>query len=98
MTTFKDVFGPKLGLFMEQYWPFVFLGCSVIVLLYRVGIWKIIYKLVKQVMIMTVMMICVIIWWVLVSQHIDILFQQFDTTAILSGIFFISFYVLFCIQ
>eukprot|EP00483_Globobulimina_turgida_P006007 UN06017 len=58
---------------------------STFLILYQIGIWKIIFKLTKQVIVMSIMLICCVIWYVLMSQHISVL-MQLGTTAVLSAI------------
>ena len=91
MTTFQEVFGPKLGSTMEQNWPYIFLFCSVCLFLYQIGIGKIIWSLIKQLVIMTIMMISCIIWYVLMTQHINTL-SSIGATTILSGIIHCPFF------
>eukprot|EP01084_Bolivina_argentea_P301749 520656_1 len=86
MTTFKEVFGPKLGQMMEQYWPYTFLIVSVYVILYQIGIGKLIYNLLKQAVIMIVMLLCGTVWYILMTQHVTTLTSSFDTTALLAAI------------
>ena len=85
MTTFVDIFGDKLGQTMEQNWPYVFLLFSVYLLLYQVGLWKIISTIIKQIIIMGLMAGCCIVSWVLISQHIDAL-SAMGTASFFSGI------------
>merc|ERR1719400_97455 len=85
MTTFRDLFGPKLGQMMEQYWPYAFLIFSTYLILYQIGLWKIIYKVTKQAVVMMLMILCCTIWYVLMSQHVTTL-SKLGTTSILSAI------------
>eukprot|EP00484_Ammonia_sp_Unknown_P025418 CAMPEP_0197024278 /NCGR_PEP_ID=MMETSP1384-20130603/4860_1 /TAXON_ID=29189 /ORGANISM="Ammonia sp." /LENGTH=242 /DNA_ID=CAMNT_0042452635 /DNA_START=52 /DNA_END=780 /DNA_ORIENTATION=- len=84
MTTFKGLFGPEIGRLVEQYWPYAFLTFSVYLLLYQIGIWKIIYKVCKQAILMSVMLLCCTIWYVLASQYVTAL-SQIGTTSFLSA-------------
>ena len=93
MTTFKDVFGPKLGQMMEQNWPYAFLLFSIYLLLYQVGVWRIISTIIKQIVIMALMVGCCIVGYVLLSQHLNAL-SEIGTTTFLSGIYiYHPFYV-----
>jgi len=68
---------------MEKYWPYLFVSLSAYLVLYQVGIWKLIYKAIKQVIVMALMVICCVLWYVLMSQHIAVI-AQVSTTSVLS--------------
>lgn len=84
MTTFKDVLGAKAGAEMEQYWPYMFLLLSVYLVMYQIGIWSLIYKAVKQIIVMAMMVVCCVLWYVLMSQHVAVI-AQVSTTSVLTG-------------
>eukprot|EP01083_Nonionella_stella_P248485 860228_1 len=84
MTRFEDLFGPKMGHQIEQYWPYGFLVFSAYLMLMQIGIWKIIYTAIKQLIVMGTMLFCCTIWYVLISQHIATLMQH-GTTSVIAG-------------
>eukprot|EP01083_Nonionella_stella_P003669 10570_1 len=89
MATFKDmivdVVGPEVGQMMEQYWLYPISALSIFIILYQIGMWKIIYKVIKQAVVMTVMLLCATICYVLMAKHVTTL-TSIGTTAVLSAI------------
>jgi len=70
---------------MEQYWPYLFLALSVYLVMSQIGIWNLIYKAVKQIIVMAMMVGCCVLWYVLMSQHVAVI-SQVSTTSVLSVI------------